>query len=351
MPSRGALSLCKKLLYTLTQWACRMRCPSSFLLLIAIVLSASFAYADKFEVMDYYGKAGQVKCYSNGQAVIPFTQFKGTVPLPGFIQEIAIKTGYDTYQSIRGKYYDREYKRINSSGSGDTVLFISDEYIFNDKKKYAVVMAGVPYELINLYEDVSVLTFNFSCPGYLHSCRYLDLRIDSCVVDKEYITVDFHGLGTMNYSEVNLTRDVGFTLNSESYPTESDKITIPLTTEYFDMGNDSFQLRIPREDANFTIKGVSAEVKGCLQEIYRVKASRDCIVKKPVNRSVFAKSEVEYECAPKQNQTEPTADNICSRVVALPPEKPPVPPDRIAGVLDFLRRIVRFVITIPAAAK
>lgn len=319
-------------------------------ILIILVIATASVYADKFEVMQYYGKAGQAKCLINGQAIIPFTQFKGYTPLPGFIQEIAIRTNDEVYYSVKGSYFNTQYKPIAASEVGETVLFVSDEYIFNDKKDYTVLISGVPYELIQLYEDVSTLKYNFSCPGYSHSCNLVDLKIDNCTIDKDYISVDFHGLGTDKFSRVNLTRDLVFALYREAEPQEIDRISLPLTTEYYKTGNDSFLLKIPVDDVKQVVKSVNAQVTGCLEMLHKASASGRCTVKKPYNRTIYVRSEAEYECKPKEEGTQP-ADTICSQVVIVTPEKPAEPPSRLTKVVDFMRRIVHFAITIPSLAK
>ncbi|MFH1511490.1 MAG: hypothetical protein ABIF10_07400, partial [Candidatus Woesearchaeota archaeon] len=259
----------------------------------------------------------------------------------GFIKEVAIKTGYDTYQSIKGDYYNIKYKPIDTSSEGETVLFASDEYIFNENMKYQVVMAGVPYELINMYEDVTMLSWNFTCPGYKHSCRFVSLEIDNCTIDREYNTVLMHGLGWPNGSKINLTRDLIIKLQ-----VEGDETKLPITTEYYYNGNDSFEIKIPVYDIKGNVASVSIQVADCPTELYKVTDKQKCIMKKIANKTAFATVGTEYECKPKNNKTEEES-NICSQVIMLPPAVPEKEPSKTGLILDFLVKITKFVISIP----
>lgn len=312
--------------------------------LLMIVLSCG-VYADQYGNMEYYGKAGQVKCYSNGQAVMPFTQFKGDVPLPGLIKDIAIRIDEDNYRRISGKFYDTNYQEAVASGIGETVYFISDEYVFNERTNYTVVFSGIMADLIPVYEYVALLKFQFTCPGYEHSCRYLNFVIDNCTIDTNWLDIYFSGLGLGNFSQVNVTRDVDFTLNRQISKYDIAMMDVPLTGKYFKTGLDSVMLRIPVEDLKGPVDSVSARVTGCFEPIYKVINSMDCTVIKPKNYTFLGQGRTNYECKPQQAKEE--NGQICTQVLALPPERTEVAkePNKSILILQFLERVVKFTIS------
>jgi hypothetical protein len=311
-----------------------------------LMLLACTISADEFDVMEYYGKAGKPACYSNGQAVLPFTQFKGTVRLPGFIQSVVMVTEYNAYDPISGSYYDAKYQPAITSGLGETALYVTHEYQFNEQKNYTVIMAGTSYAILDLYEDVSVLRFDFECPGYLHSCRFVELAIDNCTYDDEVIQVDLHGLGLNNYSQVNITRDLEVVFAREFHPRDFDLMQMPVSRKYFKTGNDSYTVKIPLKSLPEIPLLVNMEVTGCIKELHDVTASMTCHHKdEEPTAAPIAEERVIYECRPRLLDEEP--QQICSAVVNLPEEPVPQEPSETDVAFQFLRRLVRFTLRIP----
>ncbi|MFH0978724.1 MAG: hypothetical protein V1837_05475 [Candidatus Woesearchaeota archaeon] len=314
-----------------------MRCI--FLLLVFVCL-AGIVSADQYDVMMYYGKVASTKCYPNGQAVLPFTQIKGDVPLPGFIKDVAIKAGPDTYLWIAGSYYTTDFEKTNISKHSQNTLFVSKEYTFIENKNYSVVFSGIFAELIPIYEFVSLLKFTVNCPGYKHICAPLNLTIDNCTTDRNFFRVDFHGLGSKEFSDVNVSTDVVFTLNPEDDEKNVGKLALPFTREFFALGNDRYVLRIPVEDLP-AVASVSVHVTGCIDELYATKDSHKCVNIKEKALPLVSNETLNYECNPVAQEAK---RDICTQVIAIPEEKlkPVSEPSLSILVFDLAKRIVHF---------
>lgn len=312
-----------------------------FLLSLFVIFSA-FATATQFDVMEYYAKAGKAKCYSNGQAIMPFSQFRGVQVLPGDIEEIAIMHDIYSYSHIDGSYYDINYKPMANSGEGETVLFISEEYSFRENNNYTVVFTGTNLYYLSIYDDVATLKYDFECPGYEHSCKSVDIKIKNCTIDKYDIIVDFGGMGLEEYSQVNPQRDLSFSFSKEVDPDEFEITDLPVTSRFMQGDEFDYRLMIDREELGYEVKSVTIKLNGCPEKLYpnKLEDSMECSLLHQPEYSNVGEDKVIYQCRPEDYDSGDTRDpEVCSEVRILPPPPEPEPQKLTFLLLKYISRI------------
>jgi len=312
---------------------------------LTVIMVITVVNAARYDDMDHYARAGEAMCYQNGQVVIPFTQFRGVVPVPGFIESVAQEHDMYTYSGVGGEYYDKDYKPVKTSGIGDTILFVSEEFRFNDMINVTLVLSGLSYAIIPMYEDISLLRYEFDCPKYQHACSTLNISVTNCTYDKEHITIEMSGFGLDKYSQVDMARDVNILLARDELPQDHDMMELPVSVKYYDSGTDSVVARIPREDMPELPKSVTVKVTGCIDKLYTVEDYRTCHERYEEIQVPIAQEEETYVCSPASQKKE---EQYCTTTLPLQEMAPAEKSTALKNSWHFVKRIVKFAMRIPS---
>jgi hypothetical protein len=243
-----------------------------------LLFSVAFVKSDEYTIMrDFYGLSAQ--CYPSGQVKLELSQSEFTiVHLDRIIKGKGGKTLTGSYFPITGKWYDEKFNEVTTIGDDRSVFFISDEFLFRYPTNYTVTFAGIPIEVVELYTDVSTVDYNISCPGYMHACRFLDPTIINCSTGDAFFSAYFTGLGEKEFAFVNLTRDLEFTLNYETYSMGylGYKTELPKNYTLRRVGNDTYLLRIPSIDLKNKISSLKIHVTGCIEGFHNTSDYKTC---------------------------------------------------------------------------
>ncbi len=264
----------------------------NLLILICILAVAIVAYPvaasnlDEERITDY-GIIKNPVCYENGAVEVFVTSMEeGNIILPKFVKGIgAVFQNENTTIDLKRYWYDKEgywynddYSRMRwATKMGEKAIFISDEYVLNKKGNYTIRISGVPMDIAKFFPDAIVYEFNFSCPGYLHSCRYLNPKIEDCYTMGDNFYAYLTGMGEKRYSKINISRDVEFSLNYETYGGTVGYLTpMPESRKIFRLGNDRYVLKIPTDDLDDNIESMKIDVNGCITGFHNLSDYSSC---------------------------------------------------------------------------
>jgi hypothetical protein len=305
-----------------------------FILIFIAVQSIFICAETSFSIKSFLKPTEQPSCYLNGQVMIPVTTDKGSL----YSGTIKFVTAVDNITKknivLSGKWYDENFKETNTIKYFKTVYFISDEYSLNGKQSYDIHLSYVPLEAIQQIEGATTLQYSVKCPGYEHSCTALNLQLDSCFTDPEYFYAYFHGIGSQNYSKIRPGKDVSYLLNF--YGEGSYGVPMPRSTVVHDLKEDRFVLKIPKKDLNTKIENIKIEVKGCINQLYKVSSFLRCNV--TVNIAQITNTSELHIKPQVEHSLEKEPDKIILPVpdVNISTQHPPNKED------DFVYKIIKF---------
>lgn len=256
---------------------------------VMLILAACACRApnlDEERITDY-GIIPTPKCYENGAIEVRVINYKeGNIFLPKFIKGVgAVPEGSDAIIDLKRYWYDKEghwyypdYTRMrNVAGYNDEAIFISEEYLLNEKGNYTLKISGVPTELLGLITESVIYEFDFECPGYKHACNSLNTRIEECYSEGDSFYAYFTGMGENKYSKINLSRDIEVTLNYITYGgTLGYRTEVPDSAKYYSLGDDRHVLKIPLADLKEPISSIKLHVKGCIEGFHNTSDYSSC---------------------------------------------------------------------------
>ncbi len=250
-----------------------------FMIFFILVLFPICCHADTFKVVNEYAFAdSSPECFENGQISFKVSHSKANADLAEDLKGIGARyEGEAGYIDIKGTWYDTSYRKITSSGRDQKAVFVSDEYMIKRPGKYLINISGVPVPIMQFYPDLETRSFEVECPGYVHSCKLVNLKIKRCFTRGSYFYAYFSGLGLDKFSKVDFDRDMKKELNykllEKGLGATQD---IPESSSLMDLGGDEYLLKVPADDLSVNVESIRFSVSGCLDKLYNTSYVKEC---------------------------------------------------------------------------
>jgi len=313
----------KKILYIL----CLVLCSSFFVL-------ADDRYPFMITSVMKYGDAS---CYVNGQVIVPVTTDKSVIYLSSIKFIIAVDNTTGKVSYLTGTWYDDNFQVTTIVQQGKKANFVSDEYLLNDRSKYDVHLSLVPLQVLSMLENSNTLKYTVTCPGYKHSCKFINLKIDSCYSDLDNFYTHFHGIGGLNYSKVDLKTDVDYLLNYIGLDSSS---SLPKSSVVHELGNDSYVLIIPRKDLKQRITSIKLHIKDCNEQVYQVATFAQCgFVNVSANLEPHGASATPHLIPKPTKIPEQVQNQSQNQTSQVQPMQKPEHIDFVYRILNFFKRL------------
>lgn len=272
---------------------------------IILVFLSSFADADMFTVASQYSfvKDDPPECFENGQLKFTLAHSKASADLHEDLKGIGLKAeGSNSYIDVRGSWYDKNYNVISHSGRDQKAIFISEEYSVKDRGDYYINISGVPVYVMEYYPELETRSIKVSCPGYLHSCKMLNLKVNKCFTRGDYFYIYLSGLGKDKFSKVDIERDLMIDLNYKVLSKGEYSENMPASNTVITLGDDQYLIKTNLKDLKNKVRSVRLKIKGCIDEIYNTTSVKEC--------EFFDVSEKTDEDLPKRVQDELRKDGF-----------------------------------------
>ncbi|MGM5488110.1 MAG: hypothetical protein ACQESG_04130 [Nanobdellota archaeon] len=270
-----------------------------------------------------------VNCYENGVVELVLSHDLDQLRINSIVGGVGLQSrpGQE-YTPLAGDWYGDDYAPIAKSSRRDTIRFLSEEFSIVEPGNYTFTLSPKPIEVTRFYPDVTLIRFKAACPGYVHSCAFVNLTIDECYREGDLLHVVYQGLGATNYSKVDQDRDISFYLNGQLGAQPQGLKVDADRTEYKYLGNDTYEAYIETDESH--ILSVVATISGCNPQLYKIRDYQSCGVV------------ISHE----QNRTEPTVSDSPEPNASAPDvtgESVPEPTEtRVGALFDFLLSLIPY---------
>ncbi len=247
-----------------------------FLAMFFLLPELSYS-ADRDDVLEIFSMSSKPVCYDNGQVEWSIRQIEGNIRIDDRIRGVGYRRlSSEDYTRLEGNWYDKDYNIVKYSYDGEETRFVSEEYSFVYPGNYTITLSPRPIEVTDFYPSMKTIKFEVECPGYLHSCEFLEVSIDECYRKGKELHILLSGIGEKNYSKLNITRDIEFYLNYKRVGGYTEAQYILKAEKYQRKASDHYEIVIPLENMTENILSAAIKVGGCNEKLYDVFSYSSC---------------------------------------------------------------------------
>ncbi|MFP4424030.1 MAG: hypothetical protein ACLFP2_02240 [Candidatus Woesearchaeota archaeon] len=280
-------------------------------------------YADIDEI-----RPEKINCYENGVVELVLSNGMEKLRIDSVVKGVGYqKTPGAEYTPIEGAWFGEDYKPIDESSQREKIRFISEEFSIVEKDNYTFTLSPKPIEITRFYPDATLIRFDTSCPGYVHSCKFVNITVDECYRQQDGLHIVYHGLGANDYSKVEQDRDISIYLNGK-IGKKGGNLVGDDATSYTKVGNDTYEVVIDTDISH--VMSVVMSISGCNKALYKTEDYSSCGV-------VIEHKENVTEESPENSENMTGREENMTGVHLEQPKK-----THVGSLLDFLLSLIPY---------